>query len=120
MKISQVIDGDFRVEGTIKATHEWLLKIPVIKSHTPEGKDVSIDVLDKAVRSLCMNHNVKMQWIDLTMLKQANSENELPWYSVSFKKLPEHSWLKTLYGLSIYELYCKMVLYLYAYTRKDE
>ena len=119
MKIKQIVEADFRIAGIEEETQVWLLKIPVIKAKTPDGNKVDIDVLDKTMRVLCKKYNINMQWITLTILPKGEEE-ELPWYSVSFKELPDHNLIKTIFGLSIYEIYCKSVLFLYAYTRRSE
>jgi hypothetical protein len=114
-KIIEVVEGDFRYQDYESETQRWLLKIDVLRKRTKEGEKVSIDDLDKLIVKLEKKYGHTMQWISLTLI-----DGELPWYSVSIRDGNTKEWVKTIYGLSIYELYCKVALFLFAYTRKED
>lgn len=114
-KLSQVIDGNFQYEDYETETQRWLLKIDVLSKRTPEGEKVKFEHLEQLIIKLQKKYGHTMQWITLTMI-----QGEIPWYSVSIRDGNTKEWVKTLYGLTMYELYCKVALFLFAYTRKEE
>lgn len=113
-KLKEVIEGDFRYGEFKEETQKWLLKIPVLKNRTPEGKQVKFEDIEQLIIKLQAKYGHKMQWINLTMI-----EGELPWYSVSIKNGQTNDWMKTIYGMTLYELYSKVALFLYAATREQ-
>ena len=110
MKIKQVISGDFRKEEVRSEAQRWLKKIKILNKVTPENEEVPIDALDKLLVKLLAKYPLRMQWVSLTI----SDDEELPWYTVSFKTKDTHEWLGSLYGVTIYEIYCKAVLFCYA------
>ena len=111
MKLSEVINGDFRNTEHEAQAQFWLLKIDVLSKRTPEGEKVKLEDIEKLIIKLQNKYGHKMQWINLVTI-----DGEKPWYSVSIVS-DKHEWLKTLYGMTIYELYCKVALFLFAYSR---
>ena len=114
-KLNEVIDGDFRYSDYKEETQRWLRKIDVLAKRTPEGEDVKFEDIEKLIIKMQKKYRHSMQWISLTIL-----DGEIPWYSVSIRDGEKKSWIKTIYGLSIYELYCKVALFMYAYTRRQD
>lgn len=114
-KLSEVIRGDFRYEDYETETQTWLLKIDVLRKRTPKGEKVRLDDIEQLIIKLQQKYGHTMQWISLTML-----DGEIPWYSVSIRDGQTKEWAITVYGLTIYELYCKVALFLYAYTRNGK
>ena len=107
-----VINGDFRHNDYSEETQRWLLKIDALRSRTKEGEQVKLEDIEKLIIRLQKKYGHTMQMISLTIL-----DDETPWYSVSVRDKNTKAWVKTLYGLTIYELYCKVALFLFAYTR---
>lgn len=117
-KLKEVLNGDFRVEGVKEDAQLWLKKIKILDKVTPENEDVSIDSLDKLLVKMMANHNIIMQWISIAIM-----DDNIPYYNISFKDRTTHEWLGSLYGITIYEIYCKSVLFCYAKiksTKGDE
>lgn len=114
-KLIDVIDGDFRYEDYEEETQKWLLRLEPLRKRTPEGEKVKLEHLEQLIVKLEIKYGHKMQWITLTIIQE-----EIPWYSVSIRDGNTKEWVKTLYGLTIYELYCKVALFLFAYTRNEE
>ena len=114
-KLSEVIDGDFRYDNFETETQKWLLKIDVLSKRTPEGEKVKFEHLEQLIIKLEKKYGHTMQWISLTII-----DGEIPWYSVSIRDGNTNEWVKTLYGLTMYELYAKVALFLFAYTRKED
>lgn len=114
-KLKEVIEGDFRFSDYEEETQKWLLKIEVLKKRTPEGEKVKFEDIEQLIIRLQKKYGHRMQWINLTML-----EGEIPWYSVSIKDCNKNAWAKTVYGMTLYELYAKVALFLFAYTRKED
>lgn len=115
MKLKEVIEGDFRVDGTKEEAQRYLKKIPILNKVTPEGQDVSLDSLERLLVNMLRKHDISMRYIMLTIIR-----DEVPWYSVSFKDKQSNEWIHSLYAISIYELYCKSVLYCYALIKRGE
>ena len=114
-KLKEVIEGDFRNAETRESAQEWLLRIKPLKNRTPEGEKVKFEDLEQLIISLQKKYGHKMQWINLILI-----DGEKPWYSVSIRDENTMSWVKTVYGMTMYELYSKVALFLYAYTRKED
>lgn len=114
-KLKEVIEGDFRFSDFEEEAQNWLLKIDVLKKRTPEGDKVKFEDIEQLIIRLQKKYGHSMQWISLTMI-----DGERPWYSVSIRDANTKDWIKTVYGITLYELYTKVVLFLFAYTRKEE
>ena len=114
-KLSEVIGGNFQYDDYEEETQKWLLKIEPLRKRTPEGEKVKLEDIEQLIIKLQKKYGHTMQWISLTMI-----DKEIPWYSVSIRDGNTKEWAKTLYGLTIYELYCKVALFLFAYTRKED
>ena len=114
-KLIEVVDGDFRYQDFKTEAQRWLLKIDVLRKRTPEDEDVKFEDLEQLIIRLQKKYGHSMQWINLTLI-----DGEVPWYSVSIKDGQTKDWVKTIYGLTMYELYCKVALFLYAYSRKGD
>lgn len=115
MKLKDVINGDFRNESTKQEAQNWLLKIEPLRKRTPVGENVKFEDIEQLIIKISKKYKIMMQWISFTML-----EGEVPWYSVSVKDGQTHEWLKTLYGISVYELYVKVALFMFATTRERD
>lgn len=113
MKLKQVIEGDFRIEGTEEETQKWLLKIKALQARTPEGKKVKFEDIEQLIIRMTKKYKISMQFISLTLI-----DGELPWYSVSVMDRANYERLTTVYGLTMYELYAKVALFMYATTRE--
>lgn len=112
-KLLEVISGDFRYQDYEEEAQRWLLKISALSKRTPEGEKVKFEDIEQLIIKLQSKYGNTMQWISLTML-----DGEIPWYSVSIKDGQTKAWVKTIYGLTMYELYAKVALFLFAYSRK--
>lgn len=120
MKLSQVLNADIRQDGVEEELQKWLLKIPAIRKQTKDGEKVSFELIEKLIIKLCQKYGISMQWITLSMIDPNGNKKEVPWYSIPFKTSTDHKWVKTVYGITMYETFCKAALFLYAYTRKGE
>ena len=114
-KLKEVVEGDFRYNNMEDEAQKWLLKIPALKKRTQEGKRIKFTDLEQFIIQMQKKYPITMQWINLTLI-----DGEKPWYSVSIKDKKTGKWLKTIYGLTMYELYCKVALYIFACTREKE
>ncbi len=112
-KLKEVIDGDFRYDDYETETQRWLLKVEPLKKRTPEGKKVKFEDIEQLIIKLTKKYGLAMQWISLTII-----DDEIPYFSVSILDKSTHEWVKTLYGLSMYELFSKVALFMFAYTRE--
>lgn len=113
-RLIEVVEGDFRYSDFEEETQKWLLRIEPLRKRTPEGKKVKFEDLEQLIIKLQKKYGHTMQWINLTIINE-----EIPWYSVSIRDGNTKEWVKTVYGLTMYELYCKVALFLFAYTRNE-
>lgn len=111
-KLLEVVEGDFRYGENEADTQHWLLKIPPIRKRTPEGSKVRFEDVEDLIIQLTKKYGIKIQWINLSILK-----DEIPWYSATIMN-EQHERVKTIYGLTMYELYAKAALFMFATTRK--
>lgn len=114
-KLIEIVEGDFRYQDYETEAQRWLLKIDALRKRTLEGERVKFEDIEQLIIKLQKKYGHKMQWINLTMI-----DKEIPWYSVSIRDGNTSEWVKTVYGLTMYELYCKVALFLFAYTRKED
>lgn len=114
-KLKEVINGDFRHQDFEEEAQNWLLKIAALRKRTPEGEKVKLEDIEQLIVRITKKYRIQMQWISLTLI-----DNEIPWYSVSIKDGQTHEWLKTVYGLTIYELLTKVALFMFATTRERD
>jgi hypothetical protein len=113
MKLKEVVEGDFRIGETESEAQRWLLKIKPLANRTPEGEKVKFEDIEKLIIKLSAKNKVVMQFISLTLI-----DGEVPWYSVSLKDGKTYERVKTVYGLTIYELYAKVALFMFASLRE--
>ena len=114
-KLIEVVNGDFRYSDYEMEAQRWLKKIEVLNKRTPEGEDVKFEDLEKLIIKLQSKYDRHMQWINLVMI-----DDELPWYSVSIINEQTKEREITIYALTMYELYCKVTLYLFASSRRKD
>ena len=114
-KLNEVIEGDFRYGEFEEETQRWLLKIEPLRKRTPEGEKVKLEDLEQLIIKLEKKYGHTMQYIMLTII-----DGEIPWYTVSIRNGQTKEWVKSIYGMTIYELYCKVALFLFAYSRKED
>lgn len=112
MKLIEVVEGDFRYGEAEKEAQRWLKKIDVLNKKTKDGEKVRFEDIETLIMKLQKKYGHRMQWITLTMI-----DNDRPWYTVSIRDEDTKAYVKTVYGLTMYELYTKVALFLYAYTR---
>lgn len=117
MKLKDVVSGDFRYGEAEAEAQRWLLKIKALANRTPDGEKVKFEDIEQLIVKITTKYNISMQFISLTILK-----DEVPWYSVSIRDGKTYERLCSIYGLTMYELYAKVALFMYATTRerKDE
>ena len=114
-KLKEVIDGDFRYDDYEEEAQRWLLKIEPLRKRTPEGEKVKFEDIEQLIIKLTKKYSLAMQWISLVIIDE---KKEIPYFSVSILDKKSHEWVKTIYGLSMYELFSKVALFMFASTRE--
>lgn len=95
------------IEKKDKVMFQKLLRtIPPLKVF-PNGKEIPIADVEKAIIFMCKKWAIQPQWI--TPLFDENDT----YYSVSVKETINHKWLGNCYAQNIYELYVKLAIKLY-------
>lgn len=113
--LKEIIKGDFRFSIYEEETQKWLKKIPPLRKRTSENENVAFEDLERFVIKLIQKYGHKFQFISLTILP-----DEIPWYAASILDGETNERLETVYGITIYEIYAKVALFLYAHTRKEK
>jgi hypothetical protein len=118
LKISQIINGDFRQKGLEDEMQSWLRKIEILNKKTPAGQKVRLEDIEKLLQMLCKKYEYSMQYI-LFNSTIAIERDEMPAYTMSLKD-SENVHAGTVYGMTIYEVFGKAVLLLYALIKKEK
>lgn len=116
MKLKEAINADTRKEGVWEGLHELLFKIPPLKKYEQSGS-VPLEKLEKLMKLFSEKHGVQIQYI-MCFPQESKDDKVVFSYSCSIKERHTHEWLGTVYGLTIYECFVKMVLFSYGYIKK--
>ena len=116
MKLKEAIIADTRRDGVWDELHALLFKIPPLQKYESNGK-IPLDKLEKLMRVFHIKHGVQMQYIMCNPQQDKDGETIVS-YSCSLKESGTHKWIGTIYALTIYECFVKMVLLSYGYIKK--
>lgn len=72
--------------------------------------DVPFPAVEELLSSMMLKYAIDP--LDFFAVKQDGNETHIVW-SCGIKKLDGHTWLGTAYGLTLYEVTCKVVLFLF-------
>ncbi len=119
MKTEQILNLDYRKEENQKIIQKVLRQIkPLSKFSDEDEKQIPIELLEKTVSVLTNKYEITPQWII------CGYRNSVPgcigYYSVGVKTTTDHKWLGDVNGCTIYELFAKLVIKMYAHVRAGD
>lgn len=118
MKLKDAIISDVRKEGVWEELHRLLFKIPPLKKYGPVG-NVPIEALEKVMQVFEIKYNVQMQYIMWVPQKKLDDFSMFH-YTCSLKNNSTNEWIGSVYAMSIYECFVKMVLLSYGFIKSKQ
>lgn len=110
MKTQDIINLDFRKNENKEIIQKALVRIKPLAKFSEQ--EVPLEALEKVIRVLTAKYAICPQYI--TFLP-SGSTGIL--YSAGIKRSDTHEWLSTVYGICLYELFAKLVIQMYSYTK---
>lgn len=113
MKPSEILSLDFRREQDREIAQRALRKFKSCREY-PMGEDVPFQAIEKLLSSMMLKYAIDP--LDFFIVRQDGNETHVVW-SCGVKLSDGHSWLGTAYGLTLYEVVCKVVLFSFLNVR---
>lgn len=105
----RVLKADFRKESDRQGVQRALRKFKSCRAY-PMDTDVPFSEVEKLLSNMMLKYAIDP--LDFFAVKQDGNETHIVW-SCGVKKQDGHAWLGTAYGLTLYEVTCKVVLLLF-------
>ena len=105
----RVLKSDFRKDSDRNGIQRALRNFKSCRDY-PMDEDLPFQSVEKLLSSMMLKYAIDP--LDFFAVKQDGNESNIVW-SCGIKKLDGHSWLGTAYGLTLYEVVCKVVLFLF-------
>lgn len=127
MKTEDILSIDCREEEGFYQLQNFLLKIPQLKKKY-EGLDkidkelwkvsgVPSEILEKMLHMLCIKKGYQVMNIQPFYGKK---HDEFVFYTSSAKRIEDHVWVGNVYAKSLYESCAKLIIMIYADTKKPK
>lgn len=114
MKTEQILNLDYRKEENQKIIQKVLRQIKPLSKFSDE-EQIPIKLLEKTVSVLTNKYEITPQWI--TCGYRDSAPGCIGYYSVGVKTTTDHAWLGNATGHTIYELFAKLTIKMYAEVR---
>lgn len=105
----RVLGADFRKDSDRSGIQRALRNFKSCRAY-PMDDDVPFPAVEELLSSMMLKYAIDP--LDFFAVKQDGNETHIVW-SCGIKKLDGHTWLGTAYGLTLYEVTCKVVLFLF-------
>lgn len=105
----RVLGADFRKDSDRAGIQRALRNFKSCRAY-PMDDDVPFPDVEELLSSMMLKYAIDP--LDFFAVKQDGNETHIVW-SCGIKKLDGHTWLGTAYGLTLYEVTCKVVLFLF-------
>lgn len=102
-------------DGSKELLQKALRKMKPLERYADKDGDIPLEKLESLLKAMCRKYCVRMQYIIFSV-----NENGMITYNMSVKRDDTHSWLGTVYGLDIYETFCKAAILIYSSVKKQE
>lgn len=117
MTTEEILRINCETEHGRQELNNYLLKIPVIKKKMDGSEDlVPFNLIEKCIHLISVKYNFMVMNIQPFYGKE---HDKFIWYTSSAKNTKTHAWLGTCYGVTIIEVMAKMLIMLYAESRKQ-
>ncbi len=114
MNPDDIFKLDFRKEQDREFAQKALRKFKSCRVY-PMGQDVPFAAIEELLSSMMLKYAIDP--LDFFIVKQDGNETHVVW-SCGVKKLDGHAWLGTAYGLTLYEVVSKVLLFVFLHIRK--
>lgn len=109
-KFDEIIDMVVKTEDDKRYMLNALSKIPLLS----KCENITQGILEKAVFKIQYSYPVRMQWIMLFF-----DINDTPdMFKVDIKRTDTGEYIRSIYGLTMFELFAKCVIYMYCIGSK--
>lgn len=105
----RVLNADFRKDSDRSGIQRALRNFKSCRAY-PMDDDVPFPAVEELLSNMMLKYAIDP--LDFFAVKQDGNETHIVW-SCGIKKLDGHAWLGTAYGLTLYEVTCKVVLFLF-------
>lgn len=117
MKTEQILMLDYRKEENVQIIQKVLRQVKPLSKYSDEEL-IPIEALEKTVSVLSNKYSIQPQWITCSYVGQVKDVFAI--YSVGVKTSDTHAWLGTVNAHIIYELFAKLVVFMYAQVRSGK
>ena len=114
MKTEQILNLDYRKEESQEIIQKVLRKIKPLSKYSDES-NIPIEAIEKLVRVLVQKYEITPQWMSMSYF-----EPILGIYSIGVKTATEHTWLGTVYGKCLYEVFAKLAIKMYSEVKSGK
>lgn len=111
MTTEQILFLDLRKEENFEIIQKVLKKI---KPFSKCEEKVDIDLLDKYIDKVCRKYYVCSQYMMISRLDDKNI------YTISFRDETSGSWIDSVYGITVYEVFAKSAIFLFSKVKRGE
>lgn len=110
MTTEQILALDMRVDGNREKLQKVLSKIKPFAKY----EKVPLEMIEKLIGKMCRKYNVRVQYMFITR------NDDCDYYTLSVKRDDTHEWIGSVYGITLYEVFAKLAVMLYALVKKGE
>lgn len=114
-QIDKILGLDCRVEGSMEKLQKVLCNIPPLKKYKDAGKMIPLVDVEKVVRVVTGKYCLDLQQLNMTILDSNES-----WYSASVRETEKYEWIGNVYGVTLYETWCKLAIKAYTYVKMND
>lgn len=114
MKTNEILNLDCRKEENKEIIQKVLRKIKPLSKY-PEGEQIPLEAIEKVVDAIVKKYEIVPQYM---MMSYQESKSSL--YSISVKTTTDHSWLGSVHGISLYEVFAKLTIKMYSEVKSGK
>lgn len=113
MKTEEIINLDYRKEESKEIIQKVLRKIKPLSKYSDEK--VPLEAIEKVVKIITEKYEIEPQWMGMFYKKDVRLI-----YSIGIKTSISGEWLGTIYGISVYEVFAKLAIKMYAEVKSGK
>jgi len=111
VKTEQILNLDYRKEENKKIIQKVLRQVKPLSKFS-DDEQIPIELLEKTVSVLTNKYEITPRWI--TCGYRDAKAGYIGYYNVGVKSTTDHTWLGNTSGHTIYELFAKLTIKMYA------
>lgn len=110
MKLSEIIQLDCREKENRILLRKALVKLPFFAETDP--REISVEDLEQAIKKMESKYDITYSYIN-------KSQIDGGYYCIMVEKKNPWEGLKTIFGITIFETFAKVVIFMYAYIKNN-